>query len=291
MEPVKIPKIEYYKEENGKIVLSPDEKIFETSWATEPVLIRLEKLLLIDNEQVNTIMINMSTIIRNSVDKSLPFENNLTRIGVELNLIIDRIKQIYEDRKTISYPYLIIYMGDYRKDYEASHLRPITEGRRFLKDIEDIVFEKFQTTIIKNGSLTVHFLKLNKIPYADELQKALKGISQIIPKAFYTGYYYLISHHPMDYHLLNKSPNGKLINSHTGEVVERGKLGLKVFEDERVPFNYLLHTILGDKVQLAPRVKVKDRRRVIEEAQHNSWVIKTEAQIKKDLKNIGLYIE
>ncbi len=285
------PKLEYYKEEDGKIILSPDEKIFDTSWATEPALIRLEHLLLKDNEQVNTILINMNTIIRNSFDKGLPFDNNLKRIGTEVNLIIERINHIYEERKTISHPYLIIYMGDYRKDYEASHLRPLPEGRKFLKEVEDSVFEKFQNTVIKTGVLTCHFVKLNKIPYADELQTVLKSISHIIPKAFYTGYYYLISHQPIDYHLLNKSPNGKLINSHTGVVIERSKLGLKIFGDERVPFNYLLHTLLGDKVQLLPKIKPKDRRQVIEEAQQNSWGIKTEAQIKKDLKNIGLYID
>lgn len=284
-------KYEYYKEENGRIILSPEEKIFDTSWATEPILIRLEKLLLRDDDQVNTIMINMSTIIRNSIDKSLPIENNLKRIGTETNLIVERIKNIYEQIKTISHPYLVIYMGNYREDYQKANFRPITEGRQYFRDIEEIIFKKFQNTIVKQGDLTVQFIKLNKIPYWEELQKILKNVGKIIPKAFYTGLYYLISHYPIDYHVLNVCPNGKLINSHTGEVIGRNKLGLKVFEDENVPFNAVLHSLLGDKIQLAPRIKVKERKRVMEEAKHNNWIIKTESQIKKDLKNIGIYID
>lgn len=284
-------KEKYYKEEDGKIIISPEEKMFDTSYGTEPVMIRMEKLLIEGEERVNTVLINMSTIIRNSIEKELTIDENIKRIGAELNFTIDRIKQIYSQCPTITYPYLIIYMSNYRKDYEKSQLRPITSGKRLFYDIEHMIFENFSETIENHNGFYINFAKLKGVPYSEELSTLLKDISKVIPKAFYTGYYFLISHYPIDFHVLQKCPNGKLIASHTGEVIDRKKLGFKVFNNNDVPFTPLLHVLLGDKYQFLPTVKPQMKNKIFEMALKNNWIIKTESQIKKDLKSIGVFIE
>lgn len=278
----------YYKEEDGKIVLST-EKVFDPSYGTEPILIRIEKLLR-DKDRTHTILINIATIIRNSMEKDLSLEDNIRRVENEISLIGGRIKFLYENFSVNKYPYLVFYMTDYRKDYPEEKLRPITPGKKLYVDICNVFLKEIKDHIFKDDNLTVHMLKLMSKDYGTELQKILRNVSSVVPSNHYTGDYYLVSHYPLDYYVLNKCPSGKLINSHTGEIIDRKLLGYKVFHEFNMPFNQLLHGVLGDKIQILPTIKVGSRMKVKDLAEQNNWMIKTESQIKKDLRNIGIYV-
>ena len=91
----KITKDNYYKEENGKIILAPEEKIFDASYGTEPIFIRIEKLMREERESVSTVIINLGTLIRNVIDKGLSFDENVKKIELEIALTIERIKFLY----------------------------------------------------------------------------------------------------------------------------------------------------------------------------------------------------
>lgn len=280
--------VNYYTEENGKIILST-EKVFEPSYGTEPILIRIEKLLR-DGDRTHTILINIATIIRNSLDKDLTIVDNIRRVENEISLIGGRIKFLYDNFGSNKHPYLVFFMTDYRKDYPEEKLRPITPGKKLYFDICKIFLKELDERTFKDENLTIHMLKLPSKDYGLELQKILRNVSTKVPTNNYTGDYYLISHYPLDYYVLNKCPSGKLINSHTGEILDRKLLGYKVFQEFNLPFNQLLHGVLGDKIQILPTVKIGSRIKIKDLGEQNNWMIKTEAQIKKDLKSIGIYV-
>lgn len=281
-----------YEEEYGKIHLTTDEKVYQGSYGIDPVLIRLQEILGKPTCKVNTILINISTCIRNAMDKDLSERENIIKIGNEISVIVETIADMF-NRSVINYPYLVLYMENYIKDWPSDKVRPSTPGKMLYFDLVQHFYkliDKNQPT--KIGKTTVNFVKLNKgLDYGAQLQSVLRNISEVIPSATYTGNYCLVSHQPLDFHVLNKCPQGMIIASHTGEVITNRMLGYKVFNEESIPFNMLTHSLLGDKYQIKPSVSIKARKDIREKAYINKWYLKTEPQIKQELRNIGIIIK
>lgn len=281
-----------YNELEGRIYLNNDEKIYKGSFGIDPVLIRLNELLTIPSCKINTILINVATCVRNAMDKDLSRAENIKKIDVEVQTIAETIADIY-NRSVIGAPYLVFYMNDYHHQFPKEKLRPITPGKADYYDLLDFFFRALDKhSKYSFGKTTVNFVKCNHgIDYGNQLQNILRGISQVIPTATYNGYYCLVSHQPLDFHVMNKCPLGVLIASHTGELINNKMLGYKVFKEEHVPYSMLLHGLLGDKEQIKPAVSTKVRAEIKKRAFTNKWYLKSEMFIKQELRNIGIIVK
>lgn len=278
-----------FKEELGKIVLTTDEKIFNGSYGIEPVLIRLEQLLTDPKNKINTLLINISTCIRNAMDKTLSDPNNVKKIQIEIEYIVDAIISFCQ-RSNRKHLYVVFYINDYITELPNEMIRPPSPGKlTYFELVNEYCHLISKTKVSTQDNVTVNFSRLKKgTLYAKQLYGLLRDISLYIPSASYTGYYAMISHQPLDYHLLNMAPNGIIIASHTGEILKKEDLGYKVFDEGQIPFNQVTHRLFGDKQQIQPLVKGVARKKAIEKALANKWRIRTEDQIKTDIKLMGI---
>lgn len=282
----------YTEDKEGKIKLTSDEKVYAGSYGLDPVLIRLNELITNPAGKMNTMLINIATCIRNAMDKELTLEENLKKISYEINTAIETIAEMFT-RSHITHPYIVLYLNNYIEEWPIDKLRPITPGKtmyfELIKSFHNVLQE---SRIQKIGKVTVHTVKLNKgINYGQQLENILRGITKTIPEATYTGYYCLLSHQPLDYHVLNRCNLGVVISSHTGALYDYKLIGGKVFSSERLPFNMTMHGLLGDKEQIKPGVSVKSRQLIKQKAYVDKWYLKSDAQIRNALKSIGITIE
>ena len=278
-----------FKEELGKIVLTTDQKIFNGSYGIEPVLIRLEQLLTDPKNKLNTILINISTCIRNAMDKTLSDPANVKKVQVEIEYIVDTIISFCQ-RSNKKHLYLIFYINDYITELPGEMVRPPSPGKlTYFELVNEYCTLINKAKVSTQDNVTINFVRMKKgTLYAKQLYGHLRDISKYVPSASYTGYYAMISHQPLDYHLLNIAPNGIIIASHTGEILKREDLGYKVFDEGQIPFNQITHRLFGDKQQIQPLVKGVARKKAIEKALANKWRIRTEDQIKTDIKSMGI---
>lgn len=265
------------------------EKVFSGSFGIDPVLLHLREVLPTKLNKVNTILISLNTCVRNVVSNDLSEEEILLRVKHEINLILEVIIDAIGDK-----PYYIgFYITNHHADYPADKVRPRTPGKKKYYDTCDYLWDNFSSIELVASPKElpyVEFFKLDKPGYGGLLYDKLINLSKRLFEYTYTGYLYLISHNPLDFYLLNKAPNGFLLASHTGELLNYKDLGKKVFGNEYLPFYFSVHIIMGDKNQVKPVIRIGKRKQIRSAAEKGKWQFKNEAQIAQEIRNNGIIV-
>ena len=275
------------------------------SLGTTPIYNTLLKEITKRNSPVEVVMINVSTLLRNcnsneSVKQIVEEEKRLNRetkrpskqliedAKNEIQLLFDDIVEMFRSNKTIINPTLIVYFCDYKSIIPKSQYKEPTHSKRVLTIAEDILLssmapDKRRVSRPHDVSLVELPVKKGKFPHillAEEL-----GLVNNTHRVAH------ITHHPIDYHVHKYTSDYRLVQSFTGHILRPKDLGLKIFNNQAIPFNVYTHAVLGDGVDIKSSLSPSTKRQLGDVAQKEHWRdIHTADWVRDRLKEIGIRI-
>lgn len=236
----------------------------------------------------DTILVNVMTIVRNNTTLNTPDKEIKDMVIDDIVRIIDAAVAYQENMSNmLSNPLVVFYLPDYSW-LPALHMRNPSPTRTIINRIvEDLIKDdnlrvKKQIRSHKGSSAIYELFAGGKtmLPY----KSILKLINQIntlgvVDTATQLAHYLLISHCPLDYHLLLKYRRASILESFTGKILQPKELGYKVFGNNFIPFNSVTHLIFGDPVHVRPMAQRKNRKLLTDMAMKQQWYIRTPSEI------------
>lgn len=244
----------------------------------------------------DTILVNVSTIVRNN--STLDRDNSEIKKYTEddvVNLIKAIVAYQEEMGRMLTNPMIVFYLPDYSWIPEMHQRKPSplkvkinTVVEQLMKD--DNIRTKKQIRSHQGNSTIYELFAGGKTELPHQSISKFIGrintLSHIDPATQLTKYL-LISHCPMDYHLLLLYRRMMILESFTGELIPPKRLGFKVFKNNFVPFNSVTHLLFGDPVQLLPMAKRKNRKIIMEQAAREQWYVRTPYEIAQMVGRTG----
>lgn len=229
-------------------------------------------------------LINIYTLARNAYGKGMAVSGLETMVDADADLFMTFIGAYTQFRRPT--PSIVVF---YAPDYgaiPATLMRKSTGQRSELDALYAALRAKMPQTLTDisedvNVRKYIMVAGSRAIPYKD-----LIGALRVIYKNGSLGSMrraVMISHCPIDLHLVTYIPTLMLMESYTGTVLEAAEFGRKLTKSVAVPFNTVTHRVFGDDVTLIPLIRGPDRSRLIELAQKNHWILRTESEITKDV--------
>ena len=252
------------------------------SYSTYPVFARC--ISAIPEFHIDTVLINVRTIVRNNFDKTKTRQELIQKIINELHTLIDDTISIFNDNKTFR-PAIVLYYYDYRKAVNQEYVRPMDQMREYCHSMRDPILnilrreDKFK---IQNGVGISLLLLKNVIPLYRALHNSLSNVKN-------NRRVLMISDMPLDYHLTETVPNLMIMESHTAKILRKTDLSKKIFKNyDGVPFNKSTHVLLGDKKLIKPALTIKDKRKLLALATDQKWMLRTRVFIKQSIVTSGI---
>ena len=237
----------------------------------------------IPDKFIDTVMINVRTIVRNNFDKTLSRNVLVSKIMNELYTLVSDIIAIFNYNKIFK-PSIVLYYYDYRVTIPKDYIRSLNQNSEYCYNMRNpilkelIKIDKFR--MIDGVGVTLMLLR-NVIPVYQALYNSLGNVKN-------NRRILMISGMPLDYHLVDKEPNLQILQSRTGKVFYKEDLSQLIFKNyDNIPFNKSTHVLLGDKKLLKPSLGLKDKRRLKELAIQEKWKLKTKLFIKESIIGNG----
>ena len=279
-----------------------DSELFTVG--TKAVLASLETAILDKEYPIDTVILNLGTIVRNClanerVKEAIEYDK---RRGVETDKpayvlfeeskkeminTIQYIAEILNRANLIHNPAIITYHANYEKCISNELYRKPTAGKRIPTLANELVRDKLITG--KRKTSMIGKVSLTEIPMNDkfcpwryfiEELKHLKNEHCVA----------MISSHPVDYHIGQMCRSFRVFRSYTGEVIWYKNLGIKIFENENVPFNIYTHAILGDKEDVQSSLKGNAKQQLLQIAAEEEWSLKTKDYIRERLYQLNIRV-
>lgn len=283
------------------------------SYGTDPAIRGvIEK---IKNKEVDTVCINISTLIRNLLEKDMDIDTATTTLMENMSLIIDDLSVAFSG-SDINNPHVYFYLMPHHRmipsmrspagaskddpicDYFAKPLSS-SKTRKMVFDVSrhyvryrssqripTTVNQKVNnlfviTQIINEGIFITNDSSLNIRKVADEpsysiLYKTICSFKNIRKPM-------IITHQPLDVHLLEKYP-GFVINSFTGKVLTYKDCGSYFFGHEHIPFTRITHVCFGDKELVIGCLKSREKKAMKELAEKENWRLLSSMAVDNKLK-------
>lgn len=275
----------------------------EYSMGTAPIYNTLKEMFMIDSPMHDTVLINLGTILRNcSSNKSVtdakkedkrlgrksfkPSKILIQEAKEEILKFVEAVCNLLSTNESIAFPAVIVYYADYKKCIPEMFYKPFTESERELA-LAETMLRGVVHGVTKSGSVNrVNFLEIpmngKAFPHAILAKEmgSVKSSHRVV----------MISNHRLDYHIHRHCASFCLIDSYTGNVLEVGDLGKKVFGTEDIPFLASTHALLGDNIDIKTMLGRKEKNNLIEVAKQNRWTAHTEEYIKTALRNMRIAI-
>jgi len=260
----------------------------QLSPGTQGALLELRSILGNLTCKVDVVLINSSTLIRNSYSKDFTIAENRERFRNEVVGSMHAIVEVMGNNANIKSPTVILYAGNYFSAIKNDNKRPFTEQRKIVYTLTEEVIRNNHAlqpkpTVINN----VTCYQINVIgPVAPAAQ-----LWNIVKQIENTQTVLMLSHIPMDWYLCKKDPAKiKVIESYHGKIKTLVALGVKLFKKPNLPLHPGIHALLGDKDFISPSIGIKEKRRLYELAEKEMWGLKTSAFITESLKKHGFVV-
>jgi hypothetical protein len=267
-----------------------DERKFNVSFGADPPLVVMTEDLKRSDTRLSMVLVSINTCIRNAMDQEQKLDQNLKLIEQELDVIARTLSEALS--ASFKSSVIWFYMTNHYAKYPASVIRPVTPGKQLYFDLTQEIWKSLTVT---SGYMDRTYVKYSRLigntSYDELLYNQIKGMSVEVAGYAYNGHYGIVTHNPLDFHVLNRGTTGRLISSHTGAVLTRKDLSVKVFDTPDVPFNGDTHFILGDKVQIKPQISPAIKKQLMAKAKSEKWPLKTDAQIRMSLRSLGIIVK
>lgn len=271
---------------------------------TKAVVESLEKAINDNEYPIDTVILNLGTIVRNclaneAVKEAIEFDK---RRGVETDQpaivlfdeskkeminVIQYIAQCFNNTNLVHNPTIITYHANYAKCITNELYRKPTDGKRITTLANEFVRTKLivgKRKTSKIGKVTLIEIPMNSSfcpwRYFIEELKNLKNEHCVA----------MISSHPVDFHIGQMCRSFRVFRSYTGEVIWYKNLGKKIFDNENVPFNIYTHAILGDKEDVQSSLKGSAKQKLFQIAEEDEWALKTKDYIREHLYRLNIRI-
>lgn len=242
------------------------------------------------NNIFDVIVVNIATLIRNNLSKERTDKEVVELVKNDLHDLIRAVGSYHENMGgLVRNPTMINYLPDYSY-LPAINARPNTGNRKRIADItegfirDDDLRRRTRIRDHERGTTIYEVYAGGRVmlPYKSIMREIadIFRLGNVDPRASLTSYL-LISHAPLDYHMLLNYPRVTLLESFTGRFLKPKELGHKVFGTNFIPFNAVTHLLFGDSVHVDPFAKRKNKQLLTDMAKTQSWYVRTKEEIAK----------
>ena len=256
-----------------------------TTIAVEAVLKRLMSYKL---PTTGLLLVNIDTLIRNSMEKDLKIEEVAKNVCTYMTNIATDFAGALANWRMLNHNVVFYHADPFKVVPEIFRRKVNPESVMKSKAVLEKILERTKNVREQTvGNVTSRICLANEIR-----QPTYKGLAELCDHlAEKSVTVHMISHCPIDWHIARMGRIGILYRSYTGVAVNMTptKLGKVVFDDERVPFYPVTHVLLGDK-SFIKGLYVRDfRKTFIESAARERFVLRSEMYIRSHAKiNVNL---
>lgn len=262
-------------------------------YGTIPIYNQAYKMLAGKND-IDTILVNTDTIVRNIIAQYGPEE--MKQVKQDEKRLPEAFKRIgdmaVQEVGTLLYDLASLLHRDspvslnilsYRYPY---HLMIPQNHLRIKYDLLDVMVRQHINQKIGTTVTTAEYKNVKLLDVYDESKNVVDGLIKYVKNLDNQHNVLMISHHPIDYHVAPACNSWRVIKSYTGAVWTYDELGQNVLK-QNLPFLKHLHILLGDKTDLKPTLAKKDRDKLIQIAQDESWYLLPEDKIEERLRQLS----
>ena len=263
--------------DNNKTEESLEE--YRYSIGNTPVM---DTLLKVFNEQTNTIdtvAMNLSTLLRNTHLSDMSTSEWVQLTYKEILDMTSELAQIMET--SIPNPKILLYFIDYRDIIPDVLERPVTGTRALIIDGMTKLIPMINDAGFSKPGESDEIINLKYGPRRGNPADLHRMIRRLGNKKRTC----LITHLPLDYHIYRYLKHVRYVSSYTGAVSTVKDLGKKMFGSDDIPFNRHTHALLGDRVSFKSTLSTKLKREVLEIAKHDRWRLMPESGILRSMRN------
>lgn len=260
-----------------EMIYEPQVKSLETkiSYGTLGIINTLA-LHFSDNlsEKKNILLVNGDTIIRNSCHLSNTEQQNLAAISEDfkhLRMYYEMYMQSQAAIIVFFHPLINSCIPEYAQRKETD-IRKLIHTLSMKVALSEHLEVNKPKVIYKEDNLSVYGLLSSGIFAYKHLTRMVAALPLNRRKIW------LISHCPFDFLLFESFPDIEILLSHTGKIIKKNDLPVKVFKDETIPFNRTTYKLFGDKDFVKPLCK--NRPKALELLGNSKLKLKTEYEIK-----------
>ena len=252
--------------------VTEEQEEYPYSMGTTAAVNTLLSLIETDPLNCDVIVFNISTLIRNCMQK----EEKILKL---YDLVMDELKKVENvlvdalNASMIKNPTLIWYAAPYEKIIPVKFLRPIIPSRQIMNATRLLVMRSIKSmgkdSMTVNGRVNIFYKAL-----AARIQTKYQ-LTSIIKSCKTSNHVIMVSNFAVDLHTADNFPHFKLVECFTGKIVEPKDFGEKVFKNKVLPLNEVLHVIFGDKELMRPTATIGEKRKIIELATKEQWRYRT----------------
>ena len=275
------------------------------SIGTKVLVEKLQEVIIDREHPVDTIFLNLGTFVRNcssnekvkeaiefdkkrGVETDRPSQILLEEAKNEMINFIQFVCQAFNNSPLAHNPKVVSYHANYKKCIPGDLFKEPPPSKRVITLADEMVRGKLivgDRKETREGKVTLVEFPMNNdmLPW-----KLLMDELRYTKNQHFVA---MVSNHPLDFHIGQFCRTFRIIRSYTGEVVWYKKLGNAVFDvKDTIPFNIYTHAILGDKEDLKASVSGGAKKNLIEIAQDEEWILKTQEFIRERLYKLNVRI-
>lgn len=192
---------------------------------------------------------------------------------------------MYSELPKIVNPTIIVFIGNYAPFISPLQRRKIAPSKMLCA----LASQQLQSSVTERMEQKVGRISIIQLP-KDNVQLPYKSIVNVINGLKNEHRVAMISNHPLDYHIAKSCSDFMTINSYTGEVLEISDIPNKVFGTNIFPFNSITHALLGDKEDISPALKPKEKKSLADIAAREAWMCFLEEEVAKRCSDLGIII-
>lgn len=271
------------------------------SIGTTKVMENLSEIIRDTNTDI--FMINIGTLVRNcfsndnvkqKVDlnkqtKNIPINQIsdilITETKKEIQNIVTYYVNIVTQLKVI-YPSIVFYSGD----YSVCLPKEIQRDTQPSKEVISLATNYFTGDRLTSNNKQINGVNVVSLTTRSTSMLPYKHLVTYLGTERNRHNVLMLSHHPLDYHIVKHSHTFNIIRSYTGDVVNQSKLNETVFNNSDIPFCTTTHAILGDKEDIKSTLSTKEKKELLSLAAKENWNTKTDAFIRERLSSLHVRI-
>lgn len=233
----------------------------------------------------DTYLINIMTLIRNNQQKNKPMKTLINDTIEDAEILISHIVSYVEiDKLHLVDPKIIIYIPFYQlPQLYARKISPqILEQMTACEQIKKLLLPRSYT----QGSLNIYIVHVGHTKLLPK--QALLSYLESIDKSLKYKRTLLISHIPIDFHIIKNIVELHLMECFTGKLKSSKEFNQKVFHTDVLPFISHLHLLLGDSIFIKRNINKKQYDSLLAIAKKDTWRFKPEILIKKDIESLNI---
>lgn len=229
------------------------------------------------------ILINVGTLVRNRYNQEQK-QRTIADLTIQTIQDIKRELSLLLSQGT-KQKHLLFYTMFYQKQLSKINYRLESIQRAQVTAILQLIKSLLPDYREKDGMLEIGILHfIGVLPSFQVLRKIITESPLIHPNVK------LISHIPLDYHLLHFT-KGEIIKSFKGDVLKCNAMTLGGYVFKRlIPFTMDTHLLLGDTELVSCKVTPKQKRELEELCVEEKWKLRTDVYIRESLLKHGFEI-